>query len=151
MAPLGLTCKEYSTIDEAAKAAMEQNNPLSIRDNLEYGGLLYKTGTGKYGFTGPVIGNEDGVNPWNGPSIPSGAEELGYWHTHGDYSIERNGQILRTSNSSRDDFNSDHFSIPDIDAANSQAIGKTEYKGYVGTPSGTFRGYDAKTQTQYTL
>lgn len=153
--PLGLACEEgggaYTSADEAARAAMTAANPLSIRDNLEYGGLIYKTTAGRYGYTGNVIGNEDGVDPWSGPSIPTGTKEAGYWHTHGDYSEIIGGQIIRSSDPTRDHLDSDHFSNQDIAVADRKAAGVGEYKGYVGTPSGKLRGYDAKAKTQYVL
>lgn len=83
--------------------------------------------------------------------IPKDTIEVGYWHTHGEYSIERNGVIIRTADPTRDDFNSDYFSDVDLEVADYQADGKDEYKGYVGTPSGQFKGYDAKIKKQYLL
>ncbi len=78
----------FATADGAAKAAMMRYNDKSIRDNVEYGGLVYKTPDGKYDFTKATRGEKDTVNPW-GPtakSIPKCAQEVGYWHTHGDHS-----------------------------------------------------------------
>lgn len=127
---------EFASPDEAAKAILEKANPLSMRDNLEYGGLIYKTKKGTYGYSGPTKGDEDGVNPWDGTAdIPEGTKEIGYWHTHGDYSVyNSNDEIVRASDPKRDDFDSDHFSDPDIEVADYQAKDKDEYKAYVGTP-----------------
>tara|TARA_R110002126_G_scaffold212488_1_gene359097 strand:- start:2430 stop:6413 length:3984 start_codon:yes stop_codon:yes gene_type:complete len=157
--PLGLMCKEgeerkrFKSSDEAALHIMKIANPLSKRDNLEYGGLIFKDAGGMYGFTGPIIGDEDGVNPFNGSAaVPENTVEVGYWHTHGEYSVfDENDNIVRTGDPSLDDFNSDHFSVPDIDIANARGNVSTEYKGYVGTPGEIYRGYDAKSKKHYVL
>ncbi|WP_175900753.1 RHS repeat-associated core domain-containing protein [Burkholderia cepacia] len=56
--PLGLRCKKgrFATSDGAAKAVLTRANPKSIRDNLEYGGLIYKMPGGGYGFTKALEG-----------------------------------------------------------------------------------------------
>ena len=77
--------------------------------------------------------------------------EVGYWHTHADYSIERDGKIIRTSDPKRDDFNSDNFSGVDRDVAVDMAKGRDEYKGYVGTPGEYYRGYDGGSKKEYVL
>ncbi|WP_052748971.1 RHS repeat-associated core domain-containing protein [Arsukibacterium ikkense] len=157
--PLGLSCKEgeackrFKTSDEAALHIMKIANPLSKRHNLEYGGLIFKDLDGMYGFTGPIIGDEDGVNPFDGSAaVPENTVEVGYWHTHGEYSVfDENDNIVRTGDPALDDFNSDHFSVPDIDIANARGNVSTEYKGYVGTPGEIYRGYDAKSKKHYVL
>ena len=120
---------------------------------MEYGGLIFKDTDGKYGFTGPSVGTEDGVNPFDGSAdVPDDTVEVGYWHTHGEYSVfDKNDNIVRTGDSSLDDFNSDHFSSQDINVANNRGQNSAEYKGYVGTPGNIYRGYDAKNKKQYIL
>jgi RHS repeat-associated protein len=139
----------FSSADAAAKAALLRYNGKSIRDSREYGGLIYKTPNGRYDFTKASKGDMDGVNPWEFGEgrIPKCAQEGGYWHTHGSYS-DRNG-IPTTKD--KDAFNSDNFSQQDRDVANMMGQGKTEYKGYVGTPSGAFKGYNGKTGKTYAL
>ncbi len=158
--PLGLSCKEecsgekrFNTSDEAALYIMKLANPMSKRDNLEYGGLIFKDSTGKYGYTGPIIGTEDGVNPFDGSAkVPDDSLEVGYWHTHGEYSaFDQYDNIVRTGDPSLDDFNSDHFSSQDLNVADYKGRSSEEYKGYVGTPGNIYRGYDAKSKKQYVL
>ena len=159
--PLGLSCKEeghqvekrFNTSDDAALHIMKQANPMSKRDNLEYGGLIFKDASGKYGYTGPIVGTEDGVNPFDGSAkVPNDTAEVGYWHTHGEYSaFDQHGKIVRTGDPSLDDFNSDHFSSQDLNVADYKGKVSPEYKGYVGTPGNIYRGYDAKTKKQYIL
>ena len=87
----------YETQDAAARAALSEANPISIRDNLEYGGLIYRDDSGRYAYTGPIRGSEQGVNPFNAP-IPEGTMLVGDYHTHGDYSIfDSSGGRVRTS------------------------------------------------------
>jgi hypothetical protein len=133
--------------EAAAKAALNKANPQSIQDNLEYGGLIFRDKmSGEYGYTGPVKGTDQGVNPFGAP-IPPGTELVGDYHTHADYSVvDRNtGAAVRTSNSLKDDFNSDNFSPEDIRGI--KAVGKNirGYNGYLGTPSGIFKVYNPTT------
>lgn len=152
--PFGLSCKEvFKTSDEAAMYIMEATNPISKINNLEYGGLIFKDALGCYGYTGAIVGNEDGVNPFDGTaSIPKGTTEVGYWHTHGEYSIfDENDNIIKTGDSKRDDFDSDKFSEQDLTVADRRGEEVEEYKGYVATPGNLYQGYNAKTKTQYKL
>ena len=139
------------TSDEAAEKALSKYNSQSIEENREYGGLIYKDANGQYSHTDGIRGSIDGVSPWSGEKIPSGTDEVGYWHTHGNYSKMEDGKLVPTANKSEDWYDSDNFSPQDIDVANEMAKGKTEYRGYVGTPGGEFKGYDAKTGKQYKL
>jgi hypothetical protein len=139
------------TSDETACKALDEYNSASIKENREYGGLIYKDSSGQYGHTKGTRGSIDGVSPWDGDPIPDGTEEVGYWHTHGNYSKMEGGKLVPTDNKSADWYDSDNFSPQDIDVANEIGKNKTEYRGYVGTPSGDFKGYDAKTGKQYTI
>ena len=153
--PLGLQKKcgtccfggRFSSADSAARAALIRYNSKSIRDNLEYGGLIYKGKNGKYDFTKATRGDLDGVDPWSGKKIAKNCEETGYWHTHGNYS-RRDGTPTTKEN---DYFNSNDFSPDDKNAAKISGQGKTEYRGYVGTPSGVFKGYNSKNGITYNL
>jgi RHS repeat-associated protein len=153
--PLGLSCKakerRFNSSDEAAHVALDRYNPLSIQENREFGGLIFKDNEGLYGHTRATRGGIDGVNPWKGKAIPSGTEEVGYWHTHGNYSKMENGKLIPTGEKATDWYDSDNFSPQDIKVANSQSKNKLEYRGYVGTPCGVFKGYNAKTGKQYTF
>ena len=143
----------YLTADEAAKAALDIANPISISENREYGGLIYKDpSTGSYFFTAAVRGSEDGVNPYSSPA-PVGMEVVGDYHTHGNYSIRdpATGKIIATGDPENDVFDSDNFSTTDKIGITHDAWGKSEYKGYLGTPSGVYRVYDPKTKSDKVL
>ncbi|WP_426389182.1 RHS repeat-associated core domain-containing protein [Variovorax sp. R-27] len=158
--PLGLQaapvkCKtakggRFATADGAAKAAMMRYNDKSIRDNVEYGGLVYKTPDGKYDFTKATRGEKDTVNPW-GPtakSIPKCAQEVGYWHTHGDHSDQYGNRTTRA----KDYYGSNNFSPEDKDAAKAgMQHDHPDYRGYVGTPSDGYKGYNPKANQTYRL
>jgi len=139
--------KRYKEQDAAAKAALKKANPQSIKDNLEYGGVIYQDKkTGEFGYTGPIKGTDQGVNPFSEP-IPQGAELVGDYHTHADYSIvDRNtGAAIRTSDPLKDDFNSDNFSSQDIKGITEDGRDNEGYKGYLGTPGGQLKVYDPAT------
>jgi hypothetical protein len=126
---------------------LNEANPLSIRDNTEYGGLIYKDPkTSLYGFSGPIKGTDQGVNPHAAP-IPAGCILMGDYHTHGDYSTMdvSTGKAVRTSDPKKDDFNSDNFSMPDYQGIKADSQGIPGYKGYLGTPSGQYKMYDPST------
>lgn len=142
----------FATQDEAAKAALGQANPQSIRDNREYAGLIYRDAQGRYYYSGPIMGSDQGADPSKAPA-PAGTQVVGDYHTHGDYSTvdKATGAAVRTSDPSLDQFNSDRFSSTDKTGIASDGAGIPGYKGYLGTPSGTFRSYDPSTGTDTTL
>ncbi len=142
----------YDTQDAAARAALQNANPQSINANREYAGLVYRGSDGKYYYTGPVQGSDQGANPRNAPA-PAGSTVVGDYHTHGDYSTAdpHTGAAVRTSDPAHDDFNSDHFSTTDKHGIASDGSGVPGYAGYLGTPSGTFRRYDPATGSDTTL
>jgi Domain of unknown function (DUF4329) len=140
--PTPVSQASVPSADAAAYRAMEQANPQSIRSNLEYGGYVFKDqNTGRYSASNPVSGTPTGFDP-RGLPVPAGKEVVGLYHTHGDYSLDVNGQTVRTSNAALDGYNSDHFSQQDKSYFRSAARGQPEYTGYVGTPSGEFRSFD---------
>ena len=70
-------------------------------------------------------------------------------HTHGDYStLGPNGEAVRTGDPAKDDFNSDHFSGADKDGIKGDAGENSQYRGYLGTPSGAFLEYNPFTDQE---
>ncbi len=136
----------FNSQEQAARAALGWSNSQSIRDNREYAGLIYRGTDGKYYFSGPVVGSDQGANPHSAPA-PAGAQVVGDYHTHADYSTANptTGAAVRTSDPTHDDFNSDNFSATDKTGIASDGAGTPGYEGYLGTPSGTFRRYDPAT------
>ncbi len=138
----------FDTIDAAGRAALDASNANSIKDNVEYSGLIYEGKDGKFYFTGPVKGTDQGANPYTDAPAPTGTKVVGDYHTHGDYSTAdpKTGAAVRTSDPSKDDFNSDNFSNQD-----KLSNAATNTIGYLGTPSGTYRRYDPATGNDTTL
>ena len=142
----------YATQDEAALAALQAANPQSIHNNREYSGLIYRGPDGQYYFTGPAQGSATGANPAADAPAPAGVTVVGDYHTHGDYSVQdASGNAVRTSDPARDDYNSDNFSTTDRNGIAADGAGTPGYAGYLGTPSGTFRRYDAATGNETVL
>lgn len=142
----------YDTQDEAARAALELANPQSIQANREFAGLIYRGSDGKYYFTGPLRGSDQGANPGDAPA-PSGTTVVGDYHTHAAYSLvdPDTGAAIRTDDPAQDGFNSDNFSTTDKTGIASDGAGTPGYAGYLGTPSGTFRRYDPATGSDTTF
>ena len=157
--PLGLqaapACRKpksgrFATADGAAKAAVMRYNDKSIRDNVEYGGLVYRTPDGKYDYTKATRGEKDTVNPWDpaSPSIPKCAQEVAYWHTHGDHSDQNGNRTTRA----KDYYASNDFSPEDKAAARTgMKHDDPDYRAYLGTPSDGYKGYSPQTNQTYRL
>lgn len=143
----------FATADDAARAMLRAVNPLSIRDNREYSGLIYRGTDGNYYFTGPAPGTDQGANPYRDAPAPPDTQVVGDYHTHGPYGIAdpRTGACIPTNDPARDDFNADNFSGDDKTGIAHDGRGTPGYAGYLGTPSGTFRKYDPATGRDTTL
>lgn len=140
--------------DHAGRLALAGANPRSIRENLEYGGLIYELPSGRYSYTRPLPGTDQGFNPSSARStVPPGAIVVGDYHTHGDYSVfdPVTGRAIRTGDPARDAFNSDNFSSADLAGIAADAAGAPNYRGYLGTPSGALKAYDPSTGTTYNI
>jgi hypothetical protein len=150
--PVPATNGPFATPEGAALVALAVANPQSVRDNKEYGGLIYKGADGRYYSTGPIQGGDQGVDPHAAPA-PAGTQVVGDYHCHGDYSTQdpTTGAAVRSGDPAHDDFNSDNFSGPDKTGIASDGAGTPGYKGYLGTPSGTFKQYDPATGKDTTL
>jgi Domain of unknown function (DUF4329)/Type VI secretion system/phage-baseplate injector OB domain len=137
----GPTRTGFKSADAAAKAALKEANPKSIAANREFGGNIFKDAKGNYGYSVPQKGSVSGFSP-NPSNVPKGSSLVGDYHTHGNYTMQdAKGNWVPTIKAN-DAFASDQFSPADISGITSDAAGKTEYKGYLGTPSGTFYKYD---------
>jgi hypothetical protein len=125
----------FDSPDAAARAALNACNAQSIRDNREYSGMIYQGADGKYYFTGPVQGGDQGANPFRDAPSPAGTTDVAAYHTHGPYGTAdpATGAVIPTNDPARDDFNADNFSAQD-----KRSFDGKGYPGYLGTPSGTF-------------
>jgi RHS repeat-associated protein len=132
----------FRTQRAAARGALRDANPRSIRANREFGGEIYRTPAGRYHYTGPRRGTAAGFNP-DPARVPAGGTLVGDYHTHGDYSRQPTpgGRVFRTSSAATDTLNSNQFSGTDIAGITADAAGRPGYRGYLGTPSGVFREF----------
>jgi uncharacterized Zn-binding protein involved in type VI secretion len=138
----------FDSVDEAARAALQFANPQSIATNREFSGFIYQGADGKFYFSGPAQGSDQGANPIRDAPAPAGTTVVGVYHTHGPYGTKDpvTGAVIPTHDPARDDFNADNFSRPDKRFSDNRG-----YPGYLGTPSGTFRKYDPATGSDTTL
>jgi hypothetical protein len=113
----------YASPDAAAVAALNDINPTSIRENVEYGGLIKKIlegpNKGQFTYTEP---RTDKQRDW--VEIPERCpkDDAGAYHTH-------SGPV-------EGDKSSEVFSEPDMDLADHAG---TPF--YLGTPEGRFGKY----------
>ena len=139
---------KFNTPEQAAIDAILSIQPISKRDNIEYGGAIRRDGDGKYYATTP----QPAKDPNSPASLPRQHErDVGDYHTHGDYSQkDKDGNTVRATKAESGGAQ-DQFSPGDIDgidrSANTAAQrGWTDdYKGYLGTPGGKILEYDPKT------
>lgn len=143
----------FDTQEEAARAALNAANSQSITQNREFGGLIYRDANGRYGYTGPAPGTGASFDPYApNVAVPPGTTLVGDYHTHGDYAQpDANDVPTRTADPANDGYNSDQFSQADRNGIKHDAQNKPDYRGYLGTPSGTFREYDPHTNTTRTI
>jgi Domain of unknown function (DUF4329) len=158
----------FRTQDDAAIHAIEFINPKSIRENVEYGGLLYfRPHQGTYGYTGPTTMDSVAAGE-NTHRLPPGTELAGDIHTHGAHSRPNpETQDVELTDASGDEYASNNFSEHDLNQSNQAARGTGEFAGtaqqsqdelhiqafgglrtrgplrfYLGTPSGDIRVHD---------
>lgn len=109
--------RRFAVRNDAAFDVMNDINPVSVRQNREHGGWIYRNADNTFGYTDPVAGTVNSVNIGNpGETVPQGTSASASYHTHG-------GPDPRYDN--------EHFSPQDI---LSDRIAGTD--GYLGTPAG---------------
>jgi hypothetical protein len=114
--------ESHASADEAARAILNRMNPLSIQENREYGGYVYRRHDGRYGVTTPIAG-DFGYTPFPDPAavLPERGTLVATWHTHGA-AVE--GIV------------SEFFSSQDMRLNQHHGV-----DGYLATPSGRFKMY----------
>ncbi|QQO10708.1 RHS repeat-associated core domain-containing protein [Breznakiella homolactica] len=130
----------YDTPREAAVAMIDAINPISIKENVEYGGVITKNPKdGKYYASIPVTeDSKEGVDPFRSQRGRKG-DIVGDYHTHGDYSIiDADGNYQATGVRLTDPRNDD-FSEKDLKSSFRDAMDSKnprEYQSWLGTPRG---------------
>jgi hypothetical protein len=132
----------FPDADQAAIAALDHINRHSIRDNVEYAGLIYRRGPNDFDFTGPHRGTAGKSDPYT-TAAPAATATVGTYHTHGDYSILRDdGTFIRSTRPISGDYEGDSFATEDY--ASHRRMGGTNqrYTSYLGTPSGAYLSWN---------
>ncbi|OTA16446.1 virulence protein [Xenorhabdus vietnamensis] len=128
----------FRTADNAARAALKKYNPMSIRKNREYGGVIFRAKDGSYGYTRGLLGTGRKAPPMKkslGRSISRNAV-VGQYHTHGAYS----DKYYHRANKVRDYWESDEFSKRDKTIHMGLSNQYPNYNSsYLGTPSSVFK------------
>lgn len=93
--------------------------PNSVKDDVEYGGYLYKTADGNFSYAEPVPGEYKSVDPGNFNCIPEGTKKAGMYHTH-----QANDRM------------SPFISMPDTLSAGLEGV-----PIYMGTPQGLIKEF----------
>ena len=128
--PFGLEPgQSYYTPEDAAEAFVRETNPISIRDNVEYGVRIYTyigADTGlSYTYTEPVRGEEARVKI---PPPPEGAVPAGIAHTHGAYDP--------------------YFDSENLSPFDERLADKAGEPMFIGTPDNAFVTYDPITRSE---
>jgi RHS repeat-associated protein len=124
--PLGLAPGDkYKSENEAAKQAIRDINPTSIKEHSEYAGFVYQNSDGTFSYTSPNKGTKDSSRPsyWDAVDLTWSPfkSEIGLYHTHGGKDAG---------------YDNENFSPEDMDVYDS-----TNEPGWVGTPNGDIKKY----------
>lgn len=116
----------------AAYFVLSKFNPVSVRQNREYGSSIYQNRDRTYSPNRYVsVGNHDSVIITPYYRIPYGTRPTATWHTHGAYMPQ---------------YVNEQFSFTDI-----QASINSNLDGYLGTPFGRMRFFNVETRYIYTF
>jgi hypothetical protein len=109
----------WSGQQDAAWNALNDINPTSVSENIEYGSWIYRNTDATFSALNPVRGTVNSVNIGSPNQVPSGAVATASYHTHGG-----------------DDalYDSENFSPTDLITDNLWKV-----DGYLGTPLGAFK------------
>lgn len=93
--------------------------------------MIYQNKDGTYGYTTPIKGSLDGVDPGGPSSVPEGTKAIAYYHTHGG---DTPGYDNENFSDAYDPISKEHYGdIPYADA--------NKIDGYLATPKGAFKRY----------
>ncbi len=111
--------------NNAARHVLNRINPVSVRQNREHGGWIYRNADGTFGYTEPVAGSVASVDIGQKTVVPGGTVASASYHTHG-------GPDPR--------FDNENFSPSDVFSDVIQQV-----DGYLGTPAGFMKLHDFRT------
>jgi hypothetical protein len=110
----------------AARRVLNEINPVSVKQNLEYGGYVFRNPDGSYSSTTPIKGQAASILlPLPRDIVAPGSVGTATYHTHAAFDPR---------------YDNENFSPSDIAA--DVAFG---LDGYLGTPAGAFKYHELKT------
>jgi len=96
---------------------------------------------GTFGYTDPIKGTLDGVNPGGPSSVPDGTTAVAYYHSHGAYVPNHDNENFSNEYDPEDD--EWYGDIPYADAL--------KIDGYLVTPESNFKRYSHDDKKVYDL
>lgn len=116
----------FSVRNNAAFTVFNQINPVSVQQNREHGGWIFRNADNTFGYTQPIAGGVASINLGiPAESVPMGTVPSASYHTHG-------GPDPR--------FDNENFSSIDIQSDRAERV-----DGYLGTPAGFMKLHDFET------
>jgi hypothetical protein len=73
--------KPFPSADAAAIVALEEIQDVSLNDNLEYAGRIYRRSDGSFSFSPPARGENASSDPSMSP-VPASVTVVGTYHSH---------------------------------------------------------------------
>ncbi len=118
--------QRFASQNQAAFNVLNGINPVSVRENREHGGWIYRNADGSFGRTEPIAGQVASVNIGNPANmVPANTRATASYHTHG-------GPDPR--------FDNENFSPQDILSDIQAGV-----DGYLGTPAGFMKYHQLQT------
>lgn len=118
--PGGALSPDIQAQHNAARIRFNIINPISTKENREYGGYVYQAADGSYATSEPIAGDSSSVTlPDKISGVPSGTFARASYHTHAGFDP---------------DFDSENFSETDLEGDRIDGI-----DGYLATPAGRFK------------
>lgn len=120
--------QRFAVRNNAASNVLNQINPVSVRQNIEHGGWIYRNADNTFSHTRPVAGTVNSVNIGSpSTSVPRGTTASASYHTHG-------GPDPR--------FDNENFSPQDLLSDRLAGV-----DGYLGTPAGFMKLHNVRTNS----
>ncbi len=116
----------------AARRVLNEINPVSVAQNREFGGYIFRNADGSYSSTSPIRGEAASVLlPPLSAAVPAGGTGAATYHTHAAFDPR---------------FDNENFSPTDIAADRAFSL-----DGYLATPAGAFKYHELRTGLIITL
>ncbi len=122
----------YKSVREAGRKAVQNANPRSVKEDIEYAGMIYRnTKDDSYDYTEPRPGGPHWSNFGNPRELPPDQEFVGIYHTHG-----------------KDSWGYDDWTFSNRDKS---VADRNKVPSYLGTPHDAVLEYDPATKVVRTV